>query len=106
MIGVYYDMVKIKPTHVDRDAARALIIEPPTMTEYEHLETQNSMVDPITTDQHIVDERSNYSEVSDSSLELYSPPENLLQSTKNNCQQQQQQQQQWIRFTSQYIVRA
>jgi MFS family permease len=43
MIGVYYNLVRIKPNHVDPDAARALIIESPTMTEYEHLETQSSM---------------------------------------------------------------
>ena len=43
MIGVYYNMVRIKPNHVDRDAARALIIESPTMTEYETLETKNTM---------------------------------------------------------------
>jgi hypothetical protein len=43
MIGVYYNMVRIKPNHVNRDAARALIIESPTMTEYEHLETQSTM---------------------------------------------------------------
>ena len=43
MIGVYYNMVRIKPNHVDRDAARALIIESPTMSEYETLETQNTM---------------------------------------------------------------
>eukprot|EP00536_Pseudo-nitzschia_multiseries_P005630 jgi/Psemu1/254675/estExt_Genewise1Plus.C_1080032 len=43
MIGVYYNMVRIKPNHVNRDAARALIIESPTMTEYEQLETQQTM---------------------------------------------------------------
>jgi MFS family permease len=52
MIGVYYNMVRIKPDHVDRDAARALIIESPTMTEYEHLETQQSM------GSHILDDSS------------------------------------------------
>ncbi|OEU21005.1 MFS general substrate transporter [Fragilariopsis cylindrus CCMP1102] len=52
MIGVYYNMVRIRPDHVDRDAARALIIESPTMTEYEHLETQQSM------GSHILDDSS------------------------------------------------
>lgn len=43
MIGVYYNLVRIKPNHVDPDASRALIIESPTMTEYEHFETESSM---------------------------------------------------------------
>jgi MFS family permease len=43
MIGLYYNMNRIKPNHIDRDAARALIIESPTMTEYEHLETQSQI---------------------------------------------------------------
>jgi MFS family permease len=42
-IGVYYNLVRIKPTHVDRDAARCLIIESPTMTGYEHLDGQGSV---------------------------------------------------------------
>jgi hypothetical protein len=42
-IGMYYNLVRIKPTHVDRDAARCLIIESPTMTEYEHLDGQRSI---------------------------------------------------------------
>ncbi len=43
MIGVYYNLSRIKPNHVDRDAARALIIESPTMTEYEEMDTQSTM---------------------------------------------------------------
>uniref|UniRef100_A0A7S4ARB6 Uncharacterized protein n=2 Tax=Pseudo-nitzschia australis TaxID=44445 RepID=A0A7S4ARB6_9STRA len=43
MIGVYHNMVRIKPNHINRDAARALIIESPTMTEYEHLEIKHTM---------------------------------------------------------------
>jgi len=43
MIGVYYNMVRIKPNHVDRDAARALIVESPTMMTYEHLETEETI---------------------------------------------------------------
>ena len=43
MIGVYYNMVRIKPNHVDRDAARALIVESPTLTEYEHMDTQSTV---------------------------------------------------------------
>ena len=43
MIGVYYNMVRIKPNHINCDASRALIIKSPTMTEYEHPETENSM---------------------------------------------------------------
>ena len=40
MIGIYYNLVQIKPNHVGQDAARCLIIESPTMTltEYEHLD--------------------------------------------------------------------
>jgi MFS family permease len=37
-IGLYYHLHRIKPTHVNRDAARCLIIESPTMEEYEHLD--------------------------------------------------------------------
>ena len=43
MIGVYYNMIRIKPNHVDRDAARALIIESPTMNEYEEMDTKSTM---------------------------------------------------------------
>jgi MFS family permease len=42
-IGMYYNLVRIKPTHVDRDAARCLIIDSPTMTEYDHLDGQASV---------------------------------------------------------------
>lgn len=55
-IGVYYNLARIQPTHVDRDAARALIIESPTMTEYEHLDTQGT-----------IDEYENLGDDSDSS---------------------------------------
>ncbi|KAL7579539.1 hypothetical protein ACA910_007914 [Epithemia clementina (nom. ined.)] len=34
-IGAWYYLSQIVPTHVDRDAARSLILESPTMTEYE-----------------------------------------------------------------------
>ena len=39
-IGMAYNLRKIKPTHVDRDAARGLIIESPTMNEYEQYDEE------------------------------------------------------------------
>eukprot|EP00537_Pseudo-nitzschia_pungens_P009134 CAMPEP_0172380292 /NCGR_PEP_ID=MMETSP1060-20121228/70362_1 /TAXON_ID=37318 /ORGANISM="Pseudo-nitzschia pungens, Strain cf. cingulata" /LENGTH=519 /DNA_ID=CAMNT_0013108045 /DNA_START=1052 /DNA_END=2611 /DNA_ORIENTATION=+ len=84
-IGVYYNLVRIKPNHIDRDAARALIIESPTMTEYEHLETQQSMGSHIPDISDMSYERNEYiaagtSSSSDSSNEnndtmmMYVPP--------------------------------
>ena len=42
-IGMYYNLVRIKPNHVNRDAARGLIIESPTMTEYEQMDENASV---------------------------------------------------------------
>jgi MFS family permease len=39
-IGMAYNLRRIKPTHVDRDAARGLIIESPTMNEYEQYDEE------------------------------------------------------------------
>lgn len=39
-IGMAYNLRRIKPTHVNRDAARGLIIESPTMNEYERYDEQ------------------------------------------------------------------
>ena len=39
-IGMAYNLRRIKPTHVDRDAARALIFESPTMNEYDLYDEQ------------------------------------------------------------------
>lgn len=39
-IGMAYNLRRIKPTHVDRDAARGLIIESPTMNEYDLYDEQ------------------------------------------------------------------
>ena len=39
-IGMAYNLRRIKPTHVDRDAARCLIIESPTMNEYEQYDDE------------------------------------------------------------------
>ena len=80
MIGVYYNMARIKPNHVNRDAARALIIESPTMTEYEHLETVNTMGSEMA--DHINYEGSEYIAAGTSSSshssqedgEYYEPP--------------------------------
>ena len=88
MIGVYYNMVRIRPDHVDRDAARALIIESPTMTEYEHLETQQSM------GSHILDDSSYegneyIADISSNSLDgTYNPPisngnNNIMETDEN-----------------------
>mmetsp|Transcript_8325 Transcript_8325/g.9243 ORF Transcript_8325/g.9243 Transcript_8325/m.9243 type:complete len:642 (+) Transcript_8325:255-2180(+) len=79
MIGVYYNMVRIKPNHINRDAARALIIESPTMTEYEHLEAENTMTLDIPDDcyeenEYIADTSSQ------STNDSYKPP----MSTHNN----------------------
>eukprot|EP00550_Attheya_septentrionalis_P006071 CAMPEP_0198296886 /NCGR_PEP_ID=MMETSP1449-20131203/34359_1 /TAXON_ID=420275 /ORGANISM="Attheya septentrionalis, Strain CCMP2084" /LENGTH=627 /DNA_ID=CAMNT_0043997623 /DNA_START=204 /DNA_END=2084 /DNA_ORIENTATION=+ len=39
-IGMIHYLLKIKPEHVDRDAARGLVIQSPTMTEYETLDEE------------------------------------------------------------------
>lgn len=43
--GFVYYLLKIKPTDVDRDAARGLIIKSPTMTEYETMDEQNDVAE-------------------------------------------------------------
>ncbi|KAG7360397.1 major facilitator superfamily transporter [Nitzschia inconspicua] len=89
MIGVYYNMVRIKPAHVDKDAARALIVESSTMTEYEHLETQNSLVSQIPIEQEdgsdeVSSSRSHYSKGSPLT-DTYSPSQGSREATiKNN----------------------
>jgi hypothetical protein len=89
MIGVYYNMLRIKPTHVDRDAARALIIESPTMTEYEHLETKNSVAHvPMDHDDDDDTDEGNdgSSELSRPEEQYYEPPVNVpdTREPKNN----------------------
>jgi MFS family permease len=37
-LGLYYNLQRIIPTHINRDAARNLITESPTMTEYEQMD--------------------------------------------------------------------
>lgn len=70
-IGMFWNLIRIKPQHVDRDAARGLIIESPTMTEYEHLDTANSMeeLDGSTSNTDYMAAEDDYStpEISDSS---------------------------------------
>jgi MFS family permease len=50
-IGFYYNLSKIKPHHVHKDAARGLIIMSPTMTEYEYMDEENELVDAATEDE-------------------------------------------------------
>jgi MFS family permease len=85
MIGVYYNMVRIKPTHVDRDAARALIVESPTMTEYEHLETSISMagMESVPSDSPEATESGDGSEATTPKKPYNPPRQNLTQSTNN-----------------------
>jgi MFS family permease len=42
-IAFWYNLSKIKPHHVNKDAARALIIASPTMTEYEYMDDTESL---------------------------------------------------------------
>ena len=54
-IGFYYNLSKIRPQHVHKDAARGLIITSPTMTEYEQMDGENetSLIwDTATEDEH------------------------------------------------------
>ena len=37
-LGTWYNLRRIKPDHVDRDAARGLVVTSPTMTEYEEMD--------------------------------------------------------------------
>jgi MFS family permease len=37
-LGLYYNLQRIMPAHINRDAARNLITESPTMTEYEQMD--------------------------------------------------------------------
>jgi MFS family permease len=50
-IGFYYNLSKIKPHHVNKDAARGLIIMSPTMTEYEYMDEENELMDAATEDE-------------------------------------------------------
>ena len=56
-IGMAYNLSKIKPHHVNRDAARGLIILSPTMTEYEHMDDNESIWDASIGDEEIQYER-------------------------------------------------
>ena len=42
-IAFWYNLSKIKPHHVNRDAARGLILLSPTMTEYEHMDDNETI---------------------------------------------------------------
>jgi len=50
-LAFWYNLSKIKPRHVNRDAARGLIITSPTMTEYEHMEDTESIWDASVDDE-------------------------------------------------------
>lgn len=41
-VGFWYNLSRIKPDHVNKDAARGLIVTSPTMTEYEEMDDQNA----------------------------------------------------------------
>jgi MFS family permease len=43
-IGMYYNLRRIKPNHVNRDASRGLIISSPTMTEYEQMDDEHDVI--------------------------------------------------------------
>ena len=84
MIGVYYNLIRIKPTHVDPDAARALIVESPTMTEYEHLETQSSMAVMNQNSEDLIDDDTESSESLSSDDDNDDGPTRPVTSPSNN----------------------
>lgn len=43
-VGMFYNLRRIKPNQVDKDAARALIVVSPTMTEYEHMDDEKDAI--------------------------------------------------------------
>jgi MFS family permease len=43
-IGMFYNLRRIKPNQVDKDAARALIVVSPTMTEYEQMDDEKDAI--------------------------------------------------------------
>lgn len=43
-IGLYYNLRRIRRSHINTDAARSLIITSPTMTEYEHMDEAKNLV--------------------------------------------------------------
>ena len=76
-IGLYYHLHRIKPTHVNRDAARCLIIESPTMEEYEHLDESEEWDMGAESD----DARSDFfSEAPSDTPSMYIPPHELSDS--------------------------
>eukprot|EP00934_Nitzschia_sp_Nitz4_P002803 Nitzschia sp. Nitz4//scaffold54_size114964//104087//105212//NITZ4_003872-RA/size114964-augustus-gene-0.24-mRNA-1//-1//CDS//3329554414//2793//frame0 len=81
VIGMYWNLSKILPKHVDRDAARCLIIESPTMTEYEQMDTQNSM-EEMADETDYIDADEAYSNFQAPNVKLsskYTPPDSIPQ---------------------------
>eukprot|EP00594_Rhizosolenia_setigera_P002350 CAMPEP_0178941128 /NCGR_PEP_ID=MMETSP0789-20121207/1216_1 /TAXON_ID=3005 /ORGANISM="Rhizosolenia setigera, Strain CCMP 1694" /LENGTH=625 /DNA_ID=CAMNT_0020620291 /DNA_START=290 /DNA_END=2167 /DNA_ORIENTATION=- len=96
-IFLVHFMLKIKPKDVDTDAARALIIESPTMTEYEEVDDENEVAEIMSmaeNDQDIMfhesqnDDNYDYDDIDfDKYLPKYVPPElspRSLDSHQNN----------------------
>ena len=68
-IGMYYNLRRIKPTQVNKNAARGLIIVSPTMTEYEHMDDEKDAI-----------------WIASSSPTRYNPPETLANDDGNKEQ--------------------
>jgi len=85
-IGFVYNILKIKPTDVNIDAASSLIIRSPTMTEYETFDEQNEIAEIMSQaeqnedGEYIFDENDSESDGDSSD---YCPPEAYLGQTMN-----------------------
>ena len=82
-LGLYYNLRRIRRSHIDRDAARGLIITSPTMKEYEHMDEEKEVV-WISTYKTMADDpdsRKVYPSLHNNASP-YTPPEQLIESRK------------------------
>lgn len=89
-IGVHWNLVRIKPTHVDRDAARGLVVESPTMTEYDQIEAEPSIAelktfDDLDDDEAASDEENWPKESPDRSTYVPPGPNDTQEQRKNEA---------------------
>ena len=79
-IGMFYNLRRIKPNQVNKDAARALIVVSPTMTEYEQMDDEKDALRIASSSNHNENESDNFgdlrnSECGGSSASNYIPPD-------------------------------
>lgn len=86
-IGMFYNLRRIKPNQVDKDAARALIVVSPTMTEYEQMDDEKDAILLASGSKHTdagCDEVSDFPSCRDSPTK-YTPPDILNKDEAITC---------------------